>query len=182
MHKTHHPKDDVHRSYIKRKEGGRGLISLEECVENVIAGLHHYVQNSQERLISAAWRSSGEQEVTQPPIITKQRRQTKRKQDWKNKRLQGQFIRGTEDIADIKSWNWLRRECIKTNNIKTKIGGTRNDPRCRMCKANDETIIQIISLCLKPLQKEYKRRHDWMGNTVHWDICRKKDYDVPEKR
>ena len=43
----------------KKKEGGRGLISIEECVEDAIAALQHYVQNSQERLISAAWRSSG---------------------------------------------------------------------------------------------------------------------------
>ena len=81
MHKLHHPKDDVHRLYIKRKEGGRGLINIDECVEDTIAGLHHYVQNSQEMLISATWRSSGEQEVTEPPKITKQRRKTRRKQD-----------------------------------------------------------------------------------------------------
>ena len=36
---------------------------------------------------------------------TRQRCQTKRKQDWKNKRLHGQFIGDTEDIADRKSWN-----------------------------------------------------------------------------
>ena len=61
IYKTHHPKDDVHSLHIKRKEGARGLISIEKCVE-----VHHYVQNSQERLISAAWKSSGEQEVTEP--------------------------------------------------------------------------------------------------------------------
>ena len=32
MHKTHHPKDDEQRLQIKIKEGGRGLISIEECV------------------------------------------------------------------------------------------------------------------------------------------------------
>ena len=64
MDQTYHPKDDVHRLYIKRKEEGRRLISIEECVEDAIAGFQHYVQNNQERLISAAWRSSGEQEVT----------------------------------------------------------------------------------------------------------------------
>ena len=58
IHKVLHPKDDVHVLYIKKK-GGRGLISIEECVEDAIAALQHYVQNSQERLISAAWRSSG---------------------------------------------------------------------------------------------------------------------------
>ena len=82
MHKAHHPKDDIQRLYIKRKEG---LISIEEFVEDAIAGLHHYLQDSEETLISVAWRSSGEQEVAEPPKITKQRWQIKRKQDWKNK-------------------------------------------------------------------------------------------------
>ena len=113
MHKLHHTKDDVHRLYIKRKEGGRGLSNTDECVEDTIAGLHHYVQNSQERFIFAAWRSLGEQQVTEPPKVTKQRRQTKRKQDWKNKRLHDQFIRDTEDVTDMKSWKWLRNGHLK---------------------------------------------------------------------
>ena len=66
MHKAHHPKDEMHRLYIKRKQGGRTLINIEECVEDAIAGLHQYVQNSKERLICAAWRILGEQEVAEP--------------------------------------------------------------------------------------------------------------------
>ena len=165
MHKLHHPKDDVHRLYIKRKEGGRGLINIDECVEDTIAGLHHYVQNSQERLIFAAWRSLGGQQVIEPPKVTKQRWQTKRKLDWKNKRLHDQFIRDTEDITDMKSWKWLRNghlkrerewlitsaqdQCIRTSNIKTKIDGTRNDPKWRICKTYDEKITHIIYECPK---------------------------------
>ena len=60
MYKAHHPKDGVHRLYIKRKEGGRGRISIDECVEDAIVGFHHYVQNSKERFIYVAWRLSGE--------------------------------------------------------------------------------------------------------------------------
>ena len=56
MDKEHHPKDNVHRLHIKRKEERRGVINIEECVEYEIVRLHHYVQNSQERYISAAWR------------------------------------------------------------------------------------------------------------------------------
>ena len=90
MHKEHYPKDDVHKLYLKIKEGCRGLSSAEEfAIEGAIAGLHCNVQNSEERLITAAWRSSGEQEVIEPPKITKQRWQTKRKRDWKNKKFHG---------------------------------------------------------------------------------------------
>ena len=46
-----HPKSDVDRLYILRKEGGRGLISIEDCVELAIRGLEVYVRRSEERLI-----------------------------------------------------------------------------------------------------------------------------------
>ena len=47
-------KSDVDRSYIPRKEGGRGLISIEDCVELAVRGLEVYVHGSEERLIQAA--------------------------------------------------------------------------------------------------------------------------------
>ena len=49
-----HPKSDVDRLYIPRKEGGRGLISIEDSVELAIRGLEVYVHRSKERLIQAA--------------------------------------------------------------------------------------------------------------------------------
>ena len=49
-----HPKSDVDRLYIPRKEGGRGLISIEDCIELAIRGLEVYVHESEERLIQAA--------------------------------------------------------------------------------------------------------------------------------
>ena len=48
-----HPKSDVARPYIPRKGGGRGLISIEDCVELAIGGLEVYVHGSEERLIQA---------------------------------------------------------------------------------------------------------------------------------
>ena len=41
----------VDRLYIPRKEGGRGLISIEDCAELAIRGLEVYVHGSDERLI-----------------------------------------------------------------------------------------------------------------------------------
>ena len=54
MYRALHPKSDVDRLYIPRKEGGRGLISIEDCVELAIRGLEVYVHRSEERLIQAA--------------------------------------------------------------------------------------------------------------------------------
>ena len=46
-----HPKPDVDRLYILRKEGGRDLISIEDCIELAIRGLELCVHGSEERLI-----------------------------------------------------------------------------------------------------------------------------------
>ena len=42
------------RLYIPRKEGGRDLMSIEDCVELAIRGWEVYVHGSEERLIQAA--------------------------------------------------------------------------------------------------------------------------------
>ena len=49
-----HPKPDVDRLYIPRKEVERGLISIQDCVELAIKVLEVYVHGSEERLIQAA--------------------------------------------------------------------------------------------------------------------------------
>ena len=51
---TLHLKLDVDRLYIPRKEGRRGLISIEDCVELAIRGLEVYVHGSEKRLIQSA--------------------------------------------------------------------------------------------------------------------------------
>ena len=54
MDGTLHPKSDVDRLCIPRKEGGRVLISIEDCVELTIRSLEVHVHGSEERLIQAA--------------------------------------------------------------------------------------------------------------------------------
>ena len=54
MYGALHTKSDVDRLYIPRKEGGRGFISIEDCVELAIRGLKVCVHGSEERLIQAA--------------------------------------------------------------------------------------------------------------------------------
>ena len=49
-----HPKSDADRLHILRNEGGRGLISIEDCLELAIRGLEVYVHGSEERLIQIA--------------------------------------------------------------------------------------------------------------------------------
>ena len=43
MHKALHPRDDVDRLYVSRKEGGRGLPSIEDSVDASIQQLEDYI-------------------------------------------------------------------------------------------------------------------------------------------
>ena len=45
MHKMLHPKADVERLYIPRKDGGRGLSEVETAFKIATIGLDHYLKN-----------------------------------------------------------------------------------------------------------------------------------------
>ena len=49
-----HPKSDVDRLYIPRKEGGRRLISIKDCFELAMRSLEVYFHGCEERLIQVA--------------------------------------------------------------------------------------------------------------------------------
>ena len=43
-----HPRSNVDRIYLKRNEGGRGLLSIEECVKSEEKGLYEYINDKNE--------------------------------------------------------------------------------------------------------------------------------------
>ena len=53
MHKALHPKDDVDRLYVPRKEGRRGLASIEDSVDTSIQRLEDYIEKHERGLIMA---------------------------------------------------------------------------------------------------------------------------------
>ena len=53
MHKALHPRDDIDRLYLSRKEGGRELARNEDGVDASIWGLEDWIKKSKERLITA---------------------------------------------------------------------------------------------------------------------------------
>ena len=52
MHKTLHPRDDVDRLYVSRKESGRGLSSIQDSVDASIQQLEDYIEKRGGRLIT----------------------------------------------------------------------------------------------------------------------------------
>ena len=190
-----HPKSDVDRLYIPRKEGGRGLISIEDCVELAVRGLEVYVHESEERLIQAA--RGNKVDGLEAASVLKKSKKEKRLQDWEEKALHGQYLRQTKEVRSEQSWVWLQNgdlkreteslivaaqnQSIRTNLVKAKIDKSQGDPLCRLCKTADESIDHVVSCCSKLAQKEYKRRHDNLGKIVHWKVARKCNFEVRDK-
>ena len=53
LNRMHHPKVDVSRMYIPRKEGGRGMINLEMTYKTTTIGLNSYLESSEDRMLHA---------------------------------------------------------------------------------------------------------------------------------
>ena len=86
-----HSKSDVDRLYIPRKDGGRGLIAIEDCVELAVRGLEVYVHGSEERLIQAA---RGDMvDGLKAASVLNQAKNEKRLQHWEKKALHGKYMR-----------------------------------------------------------------------------------------
>ena len=81
------------------------------------------------------------------------------------------------DILPIAAQN----NAIRTNHIKARIDKTQQNSKCRLCGDRDETIYHIISECSKLARKEYKSRHDWVGKIIHWELCKKFQFDHTNK-
>ena len=53
LNRMHHPKADVSRMYIPRKEGGRGMINLEMTYKTTTISLNSYLESSEGRMLHA---------------------------------------------------------------------------------------------------------------------------------
>ena len=171
MYGALHPTSDVDRLYIPRKEGGRGLISTEDCVEFAIKGLEVYAHGSEERLMKAA--RGDKIDGLEAASVLKRSKKEKRLQDWEEKVLHGQYLRQTKKVRSDQCWAWLQNgdlkreteslivaaqnQSIRINLVKARIDKSQEDSLCRMCRKVDESIDHIVSVCSKLGQKEYKR-------------------------
>ena len=101
MHKGLHPKSDVGRLYVSRKEGGRGLVSCESIIGSQENNLGWYLKNSNENLLQGLKhvRILNYKESVSKKDFKKSPNEN-RVENWKEKQMYGQFIRdmpeGTE--------------------------------------------------------------------------------------
>ena len=141
MHKALHPRDDVDRLYVSRKEGGRGLVSIEDSVDVSIQRLEDYIQKHEGGLIIAT-RNDTDNTMDNRMAIT-------RKQKWEGKQLYGWFKRLINNIPHDKTRTRLRKgnfkrkteslliatqdNAVRTNHIKARIDQTQRNSIWRLC-------------------------------------------------
>jgi len=85
-----HTRSKVARLYLPRKEEGRGLIGIEECVKRESKSLHGYLRESTEWMLQAALKEKVivEEEGLQDD---ERRRNDERDKNWKEEALHREF-------------------------------------------------------------------------------------------
>ena len=100
MHKALHPRDDVVRSYVPRKEGGSELASIKDSVDASIERLEDYTEKYEGGLITA---------IRNDTDNTIDDKMTTRKQKLEEKYLCSRFKRLKNNISHQKTCTWLRK-------------------------------------------------------------------------
>ena len=90
MHKALHPTDDVDRLYVPRKEGERGLASIEDSVDTSIQRLEDYIEKYERGLVTAI-RNNTDNTIDNRMTIT-------RKQKWEGNKQH--LTRQNQDMAN----------------------------------------------------------------------------------
>ena len=192
-----HPKSDVYRLYVKRKEGGRGLISVEQFIREEKNSLGFYVANSEEKLIrgvSAAETINTRETIASVKFKKQKAKELKEKwsenectdntsgKQWRKKKISQRLSGGDFKVVTEALLCAPQEQTIRTNYMKYHIDKKSSESSlCRMCLKKGENVQHIRSGCKKLAQKEYKRRHDNVVKKVHWDICKKNRLEHSEK-
>ena len=174
-----HPQADVDRLYWKRKEGGRGLISIEDCITIEENSLGYYINTKQEQLLKEVCKENIIKE-RQNPEDKKKIIIENRKERFGEKPLHSAYSKDTKDGKDEKeSWKWLTNgyqkketegmlmaaqdQALRTNWISVMIDKRQESAMCRMCGERDETISHIVSEC-----KNWHKMSTRNGVMIKW--------------
>ena len=185
IHGQHHPKADVDRLCVPRKQGGRGLMQLETAHSVEITKLVEYVDRKEDPLIQVVrtHQHNTDSAVLQTArcLKTEVQRETRKldsivektKERWHGKRMHGQLPRNLDEkLEDIEhSYRWLKSgdingetestivaaqdQAICTNYFKNKILKEGTECKCRLCKQHEETIDHLTSGCPILAKNEY---------------------------
>jgi hypothetical protein len=145
MYKVHHPKADIDRLYVKRKEGGRGLVQVEATYKAEITSIAEYLNTnykveqfvnivksyeSTQQTVNSIIKTAAKiaEELSQPNEKsdvkqegiqhTKARLGEVLKNKWKNKVMHGQYIINIDRqlTGEEDTFLWLSKGRLKSRN------------------------------------------------------------------
>ena len=90
MNGAFHMQSSVDRLYMKRKVGGRGLISVKQCVKSEEAGLYEYVKASEEWMLKVVAEGL---EGGEAKLEYKKRMEKERGERLMQKKMHGEYFR-----------------------------------------------------------------------------------------
>ena len=77
MHEALHPRDDIDRLYVSRKEGGRRLASIEDSIDASRQWLEDDIEKHGRRLITATRNNTDNVKINRTEINRKQKLEVK---------------------------------------------------------------------------------------------------------
>ena len=185
IHGSLHPRADVDRLYLPRKEGGRGLLSVEDSINKEENSISHYVENSSQPTLKETKPIMLNKEP-QPKTAYDTRLKNSRKDKWCQKKLHGVWPK-TLEAGSPQSNLWLQNsnlkpptealitaaqdQALRTKWYNANILKTSKDATCRRCGRFDETVAHIISGCPELAQGVYLHRHNAVASYLHWTLC-----------
>ena len=187
MNGVYHRKSNVDRLYVKRKAGGRGLISIADCVNVEEKNLYHYVDMAPEVFLKGVGEVLEGVRGCESGIDLKTRLTDERICRIIGMRMHGKYFRDISGVSNELSWHWIshsyvskntegfifaaQEQAIQTKFMRAKILGEGTDTLCRICRKDVETVGHLVSGCSILAKLEYKRRHDRMGLKIYWELC-----------
>jgi hypothetical protein len=176
MYKMHHPKADIDRLYVKRKEGGRGMVQAEAAYKVAIIKTAEYLNTNykEDQFVNIV----KNHESTQPNMnsiiksaakiiekLSQLNEKSDAKQDeiqhtnarlgevlkkkWKNKVMHGQYIRNMDRqlISEEDTFLWLSKGDLKAE-TESESGSTRPSVTHEvLCNKNTEHRDSKCRLC-----------------------------------
>ena len=75
----------------------------------------------------------------------------------------------------------IQKQALGVNAIKYSIDKTSDTPLYRLCNEKTGSITHIVSASLILAKRQYRKRHDKVGNYVHWLLCKKYHLQCSDK-
>jgi hypothetical protein len=166
IHGQHHPKADIDRLYVPRKDGGRGLMQIEGAYITEVNKLKEYVEHTEDPLMQIVrtrqHNTCSTLFHTATNLQTSLQSDTKQikttiarnlKEIWEAKRPHGQFPRSLDERLIDKEQSYRR----------LKFGDIKGETKSTVKSAHDQAISTDYFM-KKILNKKFKVNSDCVKN------------------